>query len=211
VSAPAVAAPQIISIYTDSVISSANAFSATTGGGTGDATLQGAVTTLAALLRVANDQSVQRAILYAALSAQPPVLAPWDLSSLQQAHGQANADLADFNAAADTAEQEFYSSTVSGRLVDVAAASEILAEQEAADHPPAPLTGTDAATWYREMSTTVGDTRKVTGQLTGQISGRANTLKSDAAKNLLLISIATGILLFLLLISAVLARPRQEA
>jgi hypothetical protein len=83
--------------------------------------------------------------------------------------------------------------------------------QEAAGHPSAPLTGVNAATWYREMSTTVGDTRKVTGQLAAQISGRANTLKSDAAKNLLLISIATGILLFLLLISAVLARPRQEA
>jgi hypothetical protein len=211
VSAPAEAAAQIIRIYTDSAISSANAFSATTGGGTGDATLQGAVTTLAALLRVENDQSVQRAILYAALSAQPPVLAPWVLSSLQQVHGQANADLADFNAAADTTEQKFYSSTVSGRLVDVAAASEILAEQQAADHSPAPVTGTDAATWYRDMSITVGDTRKVTGQLTSQISGRANTLKSDAAKNLLLISIATGILLFLLLISALLARPRQEA
>ena len=61
------------------------------------------------------------------------------------------------------------------------------------------------------MSTTAGDTRKVTGPLAGQISGRANALKSDAAKNLLLTGIAIGVLLVLLLISAVLARPRQQA
>ncbi len=52
-----------------------------------------------------------------------------------------------------------------------------------------------------------GDTRKVAGQ----ISGRANTLKSDAVKNLLLISVATGVSLLLLLISAGLGRPRQQA
>ena len=61
--------------------------------------------------------------------------------------------------------------------------------------PAAPLTahgsGLTASRWYGDMSTTIGDTRKVAGQLTGQITGRANTLKSDATRNLLLTSIAT--------------------
>jgi hypothetical protein len=167
----------------------------------------------AALGRVENDQSVQRAILYAALSARPPVLASEDLMSLQQAVIRESTDLTDFNVSANTAEQELYSKTVSGQLVDIASSDEILAEQRAATSPRKPLTGAtglDAAAWYRDKSITIRDTRTVTGQLTSQISGRANALKSTAARNLLLISIATGVLLLLLLISAVLARPRKQ-
>ena len=206
-------AAQIIRVYTGNIIGPENTFSAAAAGGTGDASLQVAVTTLAALLRVENDQSVRRAILYAALSARPPVLASEDLSILQQADIQERTDLAGFNASANTTEQELYSNTVSGQTVDIASSNEILAEQRAATSPRQPLTGDtglDAATWYHEMSTAIGDTRKVTGQLTGQITDRADTLKSNAARSLLLISIATGILILLLLISAVLARPRKR-
>jgi hypothetical protein len=53
------------------VVRAARRFSAAVGG-TNDARLQGTITALAALLAVENEQSVQRAILYAALSAQPP-------------------------------------------------------------------------------------------------------------------------------------------
>ncbi len=60
------------------------------------------------------------------------------------------------------------------------------------------------------MSTTIGDTRKVADQLAGQITDQANTLKSNATKSLLLTSIATLVLLLLLLISAVLARPLRK-
>ena len=60
------------------------------------------------------------------------------------------------------------------------------------------------------MSTTIGDTREVAGQLTGQITDRADTLKSDASRSLLLTSIATLVLLLALLISAVLARPPRK-
>jgi hypothetical protein len=195
-------AAQVIRVYTGNIIGPENTFSAAVASGTGDAPLQAAVTTLAALLRVENDQSVQRAILYAALSARPPVLAFEDLSILQQAHIQERTDLADFNASTNTAEQEFYSKTVSGQAVDIASSNEILAEQKAAASPRQPLTGDtglDAATWYRDISTTIGDTRKVNSQLTGQVTDRANTLKSDATKSLLLISVATGALLLLLL------------
>jgi hypothetical protein len=49
-------------------------------------------------------------------------------------------------------------------------------------NPSAPLTrntGLDAATWYDMMSTTIGDTRKIAGQ----ISDRADTLKSNATRS----------------------------
>jgi hypothetical protein len=166
-------ASQVVRVYAGNIISPENTFSATVAGGTSDAPLQATVTTLAALLRVENDQSVQRAILYAGLSARPPVLASEDLISLQQAVIQERTDLTDFNTSANTAEQELYSKTVSGQLVDIATSDGILAEQRAATSPRKPLTGEtglDAATWYRDKSTTIRDTRKVTGQLTSQIS-----------------------------------------
>jgi len=206
VSSADVPASQVIRIYTGNIIGPATTFSAAAGGAASDARLQGTVTTLAALLRVENDQSVQRAILYAALSAHPPVLAPEDLSSLQQTAGQEVSDLAAFNASASPAEQRLFASTVAGPAVDVAAAEEILA----AASPRAPLTtntGLDAAAWYDNMSITIGDTRKVTSQLAGQVIGQADALRSNAATSLLLTGIAMLILLLVLLITAVLARP----
>ena len=196
-------------MYTDNSIGPADTFSAAAAGGTGDARLPRTVTTLAALLRVENEQSVQRAILYAALSAQPPVLAPDDRISLLQATAQKQADLATFYTSTDHTEQQLYADTVSGVAVDDAASEEIQAEQAAAARPPAPLTGKtglDAATWYGDMSTTIGDTRKVAGQFAGQITVRADTLKSNTTTTLLLTSIVTLLLLLGLLIAVALAR-----
>jgi len=207
-------APQVIRVYTGNVIAPAITFSAVVGGGISAARLQGTVTTLAALARVENDQSVQRAIVYAALSAQPPVLAPEELSLLEQAYAQQAADLAAFNSSAGPAEQQLFANTVAGAAVDLAAAQETLAESQAAAHPSAPLTrntGLDAAAWYGDMSTTIGDTRTVAGQLAGQITGQANALKSNAAKRLLLTSAATVALLLVLLISAALALQGSRA
>jgi hypothetical protein len=202
-------ASQVIQVYTDNMIGPAITFSAAVGAGTDDARLQGTVTTLAALLAVENDMSVQRAVLYAALSAQPPKLPPPDLTSLMQAAQQQQADLTAFTASADNAEQQFFDNTVSGPAVDRASAQETLAEAAATAKPSAPLarnTGLDAATWYANMSTTIGDTRKVADQLSGQVTARANTLKANAAKALLLTIILT-LLLLVLLISTALARP----
>jgi Nitrate and nitrite sensing len=205
--------PQVIRIYTSNLIGPANTFSAAVSYATSDARWQDTVTTLAALLRAENDQSVQRAILYAALSAQPPVLAPENLSSLQQAAEQEVSDLTAFNASAGLTEQQLLDNTVAGAVVDRAAAQETLAEQEAAARPSAPLTrnaGLDAGTWYGEVSTTIADMGKVASQLTGQITGQANTLKSDATKSLLFTSVVTLVLLLMLLVSAVLARPLRQ-
>jgi hypothetical protein len=201
-----VSAPGVIPLYSLDVIRPAITFSTAAGDGTGDARLQATVTTLAALLRVENALSVQRAILYAALSARPPVLAPADLTSLRQAVQQQQADLGDFNASADTTEQRLFSNTVSGVAVDRAVVGEMRAEAV----PVARLTGRfglDAATWYADMSTTIGDTREVANQLVGQVTARAGALRSDATRRLVLTSIVTlGLLLLVLLISAAVGR-----
>jgi hypothetical protein len=201
-SSGALGAPAVIKVYTDNLIGPANTFSAAVGGGINDAVWQGTVTTLAALLRAENEESVQRAILFAALSAQPPVLTSASLASLEQAFQQEQADLADFNAVAGTAEQQLFMNTVFGPAVNHAAAQEVLA----AAHPSVPLTrstGLDAASWYSNMSTTIGDTRQVTEQLAGQLTARANTLKANPTRSLLLAGIVTLAVLTLVLLLAV--------
>jgi hypothetical protein len=201
-----VSAPGIIPLYSLGVIRPAITFSTAVGDGTGDARLQATVTTLAALLRVENEMSVQRAILYAALSARPPVLAPADLTSLLQAFQQQRADLSAFNASADTTEQRLFSNTVSGAAVNRALTGTLVAEAV----PVAQLSGRlglDAAMWYADMSTTIGDTREVANQLVGQVTARAGALRSDATRRLVLTSIVTlGLLLLVLLISAAVGR-----
>src|SRR6516165_1378521 len=101
-------ASQIVRVYSGNLISPANTFSAAIGNGANDADLQGNVTTLGALLRNENQVAVQRAILYAAIVSPQGTLRAEDLTTLQQAHEQAVADLADFNASTDTAEQQNY-------------------------------------------------------------------------------------------------------
>ena len=212
ISSSAFPAPQLIRIYTVNVIGAADTFGAAVGNAVGDTRLQATATSLAALLRAENDQSVQRAILYAALSAHPPVLFSENLSVLQQAATDERSNLTAFNSSASLAEQKLYATTVSGVAVDIASSSEILAEQQAATRPSVPLTrdGLDAGTWYRDMSTTIDDTRKVTGRLDSQLSSQADTARSHATRNLLFSGIATLILLLVLLISAILARPLRR-
>ncbi len=120
-----VSAPGVIPLYSLDVIGPASTFSAAAGDGTGDARLQATVTTLTALLREENELSVQRAILYAALSARPPVLAPADLTRERQVIEQQQADLSDFYAAADTTEQRLFENTMSGAAYQHATAGEM--------------------------------------------------------------------------------------
>ena len=144
---------QIVRVYSGNLITPANTFSAAIGTGANDASLQGNVTTLGALLRNENQVSVQRALLYAALKSPQGTLRSEDLTTLEQAHEQAVADLADFNASTDTAEQQNYSNTVSGAPVDVASSNEILAEQMATNTPSVPLRNQlSARNWNADMT-----------------------------------------------------------
>ncbi len=201
-------ASQIVRDYSGNLITSANTFSAAIGTGANDASLQGNVTTLGALLRNENQVSVQRALLYAALRSPQGTLSSEDLTALRQAQAQAVADLADFNASTDTAEQQKYSNTVSGGPVDVASSNEILAEQMAASTPPVPLPSRlNAAAWNADMTTTITDTRTVANDLAKAVTGRADALRSSATTSLLVTSLVTLLLLLLMvLVSTIVAR-----
>ena len=214
VSSSAVPASQVIEVYTSTVIAPANTFSAAVGGGTSDARLQDTLTALAARAGAENEMSVQRAVLFSALSSPPRIFALAQLALLIQADESQAADQSDFNASANETEQENLNNTVSGPAESTAAFQETLAQQIGARNPAAPLTahgsGLNAQSWYSNQSAAIDGTRTVADQLTGQITSRANTLKSDMIRSLLLTSIATLVLLLLLLISAVLARPPRK-
>src|SRR6202012_4656260 len=199
---------QIVRVYSGNLIAPANTFSGSIGVGANDADLQGNVTTLGALLRYENQTAVQRAILYGALSSPRATLSPEELTSLQQAQQQGQADLSDFNASTDTAEQQNYSNTVSGAAVDRASSQEELAEQlagknEALTHG----SGLTASSWNTSMTATITDTRTVANQLTKDITDRANYLRSHATEVLLITSLITLLLLLLVVVvSTVVAR-----
>src|SRR5271166_5529680 len=203
-------APEVVRVFSENLITPANTFSAAIGTGANDATLQGNITTLGALLRNENQVSVQRAILNAALISPQGKLRPEEFANLQQASGQAQADLSDFNASSDTAEQQNYSNTVSGSDVDVASSNEILAEQMATGTPSVPLRDNPQLVpnnWDHDTTTTIHDTRAVANQLTTAITDRASTLRSQATTELLVTSLVTLLLLLLvLLVSTTVAR-----
>ena len=201
-------ASQIVRVFSVNLITPANTFSGAIGNGANDAELQGNVTTLGALLRNENQVAVQRAILYAALVSPQGTLRSEDLATLQQAHEQAKADLSDFNASTDTAEQQFYSNTVSGAEVDVASSNEILAEQLAISQPTTALrTQLNPDNWKADMTLTLRDTRTVTNDLTSRITSRANSLRSDATTSLLVTGLVTLLLLALVvMVSTIVAR-----
>jgi signal transduction histidine kinase len=216
VTSSAFQASQVIRVYTGNVpggglIAAANAFSASVGTGAADADLQGNVVTLGALLRVENEMSVQRAVLFAALSSPAKTFGPGDLATLEQAFESENADQSDFNASTNETEQEYFNNTVSGSQVDVAASQETLAEEMGTSAPTTPLTahgsGLTAQGWYSNMAATIGGARTVADSLVTSITDRANTLRSQATQNLLVTSFVALVLLFLvLLISTLVAR-----
>ena len=74
-------ASEVVRVFSENLITPANTFSAAIGTGASDATLQGNVTTLGALLRNENQVSAQRAILYAALISPQGTLRSYDLGT----------------------------------------------------------------------------------------------------------------------------------
>jgi signal transduction histidine kinase len=203
-------ADQVMRVYTQNVIDKANAFTAQFGAGANDAQLQGSVTTLAALMRVENDVSQQRGMLGQALNTALPLLSPNDMTALQGEQSAESADTSEFTASTDQAQNGIFDNTVAGSPVDNAAEMETHAIQTALQSPNQPLTpnmGLDPVVWNRDMSEKIADTRKVAGGLLGQIDSRANALKSDATRSLLVTILITVLLLIVVvLVSTVVAR-----
>jgi signal transduction histidine kinase len=194
---------KIIQVYTQNVIEPANTFSASVGTGADDAALEGNVTTLGALLQVEDEMSVQRAILFAALTSPQQTLLPEDLSNLNQAFGQQTADQSNFGASAPTAEQQLYENTVAGTQVDHASSEESLAISTATTAPTTPLSrepGLTAANWYTNQTYTIGKVRQVANQLVSAITDRAGTLRSQATQALLITSLVALLVLMLVLV-----------
>ena len=195
----------IMQVYTVNVMQPANTFTSIVGNEASSTDLRRDVTALGALLQVQDAKSVQRALLLRAVSFPQPTLSPDDAASLQQAHQQEVADLANFYASVDLAEQQNYSDTVSGPPVDSAAQQESLAEALLTGPLPHPLTQEQgrllaAANVNDDMSFTVGRVRQVADELTGNISTLANTSRTNASTGLLVTSLVTLLLLLLVLL-----------
>ena len=207
----AVADPQfpmtaIMQVYTVNVMQPANTFTSIVGNEASSIDFRRDVTALGALLQVQDSKSVQRALLLRAVSFPQPTLSPNDLASLQQAQQQEKADLANFNASLDLAEQLNYTNTVTGPPVDKAAQQESLAlgllPGASSAHPltPANARTLAAANVNDDMSFTVRKVRQVADELNGNISTLANTSRTNASTGLLVTSLVTLLLLLLVVL-----------
>jgi signal transduction histidine kinase len=202
----------IMQVYTVNIIQPANTFVGVVGNEATDTDLRRDVIALGSLLQVQDAKSVQRALMVTAVSFPQPSLSSDDDASLQQAHQQEVADLANFNASVDLAEQENYTNTVTGSPVDTAAQQESLAEALLTGPLPHRLTPAQertlaAANVNDDWSFTIGKVRRVADELTSNISTLADSSRTNASTDLLVTSLVTLLLLLLvLLISIVVAR-----
>ena len=202
-----------VSTYADQAIQAADTFSASVGNGTSDADLNGDQNALGALLRVANQMSVQRGVLLVALGSSPPALSPANLAALLQAQQQQAADQAEFNASASQAELANFSSVTGGSAAGPARTEEALALTNAFSNVP--LTSLNSVSspkltapgWYGAMSATINGANQVEDQLVSVLVTQASALRSQATSGLLVTSVLTVVLLALVvLVTTVVAR-----
>jgi signal transduction histidine kinase len=199
--------------FVGQALQAADTFSASVGNGTGDADLNGNATALGALLRVENQQSVQRDTLFAALSATPANLTPAALTTLLQAQQQQAADQAEFTASATQAQLASFNSVTAETTADQARAQETLAVTNAVSNLPVTTlnnvstTRLTASGWFTAMTATVNGTHQVAVQLADDVAGQADTLRSQSNSTLLVSSLLTVLLLGLVvLVTTVVAR-----
>jgi len=193
----------------DRVIQAFITFSNDVAAGTGNATLQSDVSVLNALLRMEDDASLQRAYLYQALASPTPSLTPSALQDLNQATEQQQADTNAFDQAATVTEQQTLNNTVAGPQVDEAKSAEKLAVATAtagealqigdqqtcvADHLG------PAACWLNTQTYQISQMRMVSNGLVADITAQANSLTTSSLHNAILVSVATLLLLILVLL-----------
>jgi signal transduction histidine kinase len=208
-----VSASKSIQVLADQAIQAADTFSASVGNGSGDADLNGNATALGALLRVENQMSVQRGVLFVALSSSPPMLTPAALTTLLQAQQQQAADQAEFTVSGSQGVLANFAKMAGGAAAGPAREREALALTNAVSGLP--LTALNnvsnpkltAPGWYGAMTATISGTRQVAGQVANDIATRASTLRSQATSDLLVTSALTVLLLGLVvLVSTVVAQ-----
>src|ERR1700749_3249047 len=195
----------------DRVIQAFVTFSNDVAAGTGNATLQSDVSVLNALLRMEDDASLHPPYLYQALAGPQPALTRSALQDLNQATEQQQADTVAFNQSATVAEQQTETNTVAGPQVDEAKSAEKLAVATAnagqalsigspqtcpSAHPPLGA----AACWRATQTFQVQQMRMVSNGLVGDITAQANSLESNSLHNAIIVSVATLLLLILVLL-----------
>jgi signal transduction histidine kinase len=193
----------------DRVIQAFVTFSNDVAAGTANANLQSNVSVLNALLRMEDDASLQRAYLYQALASPQPALTPSALQDLNQATEQQQADTTAFTQAATVAEGQTLSNTVAGPQVDEAKSAETLAvatansgQQLSIGQPQTCATKHEgpAACWQDTQTFQIQQMRKVSNGLVGDITAQANSLESSSLHNAIIVSVATLLLLILVLL-----------
>ena len=184
-------------------------FSNDTAAGSTSASLQTDVAGLNALLRMENDASTQRAYLYQALAAASPALAPTALTGLSQSVEEQVADAASFNQSSSVTQQQNLNNTVAGPKVDEAKSAEQLAIATANAGQPlsigAPQTCAAAregaaACWWDTQTQQISLMRSVSNGLAGDITTQANALETNALHTAVWVSVATLLLLILVLL-----------
>ena len=196
----------VISYY-ERIIQSFTTFSNDVAAGTGNATLQSDASVLNALLRMEDDASLQRAYLYQALESTPKGLTPSALDDLNQAIEQQAADTAAFQQSATVNQQQQENNTVAGPKVDEAKSALKLAVATANAGRPLTIgqqqacgTADEAACWMNTQSAQVNQMRVVSNGLVSDITAQANALESNSLHNALIISVATLVLLIIVLL-----------
>jgi signal transduction histidine kinase len=214
----------------DRVISGFITFTGDVAIGSGNVTLENEVSVLTTVLRVSDDASQQRAFLYEALLKPQPTLTPVELNDLNSAVGQQAADQNEFGSQATVTEAQTFSNTVSGQQVDEAesalqrattattSGSQLVIgqAQQLSTCPSANGIVTNPAECWNSIKTAQindmrivinGESGKVGSGLVGDIQAQASSLASQAQKAAILISIATIVLLaIVLLITIAVAR-----
>ncbi len=191
----------------DRVIQAFVTFSNDIAAGTGNATLGSDVSVLNALLRMEDDASLQRAYLYQALASPQPSLTPSALQDLNQATEQQQADTSAFDQAATVAEQQQLNNTVAGPEVDEAKSAEKLAVATADAGQPLNIgqpqtcgNQSAAACWLGTQTFQIAKMRDVSNGLVSNITAQANSLESNSLHNAIIVSVATLLLLILVLL-----------
>ncbi len=190
------------------VIQAFNTFSNDTAAGSSSATLQADVAGLNALLRMENDASTQRAYLYQALATAPtPNLTPTALAGLNQAVEAQVADTASFDQSASVTQQQNLNNIVAGPKVDEAKSAEQLAiatatanEPLTIGNPPTCAHLGPAACWMDTQTQQITLMRSVSNGLADDITTQANSLESNALRTAVWVSVATLVLLILVLL-----------
>jgi signal transduction histidine kinase len=191
----------------DRVVQAFTTFSNDVAAGTGNATMQSDVSVLNALLRMEDDASLQRAYLYQALAATPAALTPSALQFLNQAIEQQQADTSAFDQTATVTQQQQLNNTVAGPNVDEAKSAEKLAVATANGNEPLSIgkpqtcgSQSPAACWLGTQSFQIGQMRQVSNGLASDITAQANSLEASSLHNAIIVSVATLLLLILVLL-----------